>query len=183
MASERNAALIERTADLHSRRWANPSRPPLPCALATKISRFQGWSDLWLIHSSGSCQANITMSQWSVWHSITTRGCDRTSPFPLPSLRAVSDIASPLLGNAVYLTCLRTWILYIWVSLSRPLSSWIPTFGHYHVARIKGYRATLPFFLPLNNQSISFLCCVFSLPSQYIGEEHFAILYLIYIML
>lgn len=27
---------------------------------------------------------NITMSQWSVWHSITTRGCDRTSPFYYP---------------------------------------------------------------------------------------------------
>lgn len=45
-----------------------------------------------------------------MWHSITMRGCDRTSPFPLHSLRAISDIASLLLRNAVYFTCLHWWI-------------------------------------------------------------------------
>lgn len=75
-------------------------------------------SDLWLIHSSSSCQANITLSEWSMWHSITPSGCDRTSPFPLPSLRAISDIASLLLHPAVYFSCLHSWIPYIWVSLS-----------------------------------------------------------------
>lgn len=48
-----------------------------------------------------------------MWHSITIRGCDRTSPFPLHSLRAISDIASLLLCNAVYFTDFH----------------WIPLFG------------------------------------------------------
>lgn len=78
----------------------------------------RGLSDLWLIHSSSSCQANITLSEGSMWHSITMRGCDRTSPFPLHSLRAISDIASLLLCNAVYFSCLHWWIPYCRVSLS-----------------------------------------------------------------
>lgn len=136
LASERNAILIEGRADFRCGRcgrWSHPLPTVCACVLATSSSRFRdrqagrqtggSRSDLWPMHSSGPCQANITMSQWSVWHSITTRGCDRTSPFPLASLRAVSDIASLLRGKAVYFTCLHTWILYIWVPLSRLLSS------------------------------------------------------------
>lgn len=71
-------------------------------------------SDLWLIHSSSSCQANITLSEGSMWHSITMRGCDRTSPFPLHSLRSISDIASLLLHNAVYFSCTGRFHIPLW---------------------------------------------------------------------
>ena len=123
-----------------------------------RCSSRKGWalSDLWLIHSSSSCQANITLSVGSMWHSITMRGCDRTSPFPLHSLRAISDIASVLLCNVVYCSCL---VLYCCVCLTGAQPSLkLTDFEYYIVSNVlKSVELLLSFCQTYCNCNLSLL--------------------------
>lgn len=113
-------------------------------------------SDLWLIHSSSSCQANITLSEGSMWHSITMRGCDRTSPFPLRSLRSISDIASLLHRNAVYFRCTGGFHIRLWALISVNLTK----FECYYVGNAsKSTKLLCSIFL---SNCEPYLCCVFT---------------------
>lgn len=118
--------LLESELVLHDSHECISDNDPIPDAMSVCISwhgrlrrcscrKGRGLSDLWLMHSSSSCQANITLSGVSMWHSVTMRGCDRTSPFPLRSPRAICDIASLVLGSAVYFTYLPTENSYSWL--------------------------------------------------------------------
>lgn len=82
------------------------------------------------LHSSGSCQANITLSDRRMWHSITVGGPVGACLFPFPSLKAISDIATLLLSNATYtysLVC--TYGFYIPEFPPTGTSVWLNLFG------------------------------------------------------
>lgn len=124
-----NKPILQNGPPFFHRMWVSQ-----PEHLRRCLSRYgRGLSDLWLIHSSSSCQANITLSDWNMWHSITMRGCDRTSPFLLPSLRTICDIASLLPSNAVYFIRSYSWIPYISSSMSGPPSGWTWIGCYFHL--------------------------------------------------
>lgn len=76
---------------------------------------------------------------------------------------AVSDIASPLLGNAVYFTCFAPLdSVYPDRSVKTPYPPEPEHFGHYYAACIRSYTATVS---PTKKPN-SHLNCVFFCPTN-----------------